>query len=368
MSRKMPIVCFVCMVTIVLTAGLAFAQSGVQYAIVTSGTGSVVGQLAGNGAVVAMDAAGQNLLTGPGVAAAPNSPPVINAMFSGPTAPNNTVLAANLSCSGGCASVTFQYCQRAQNCNFVNFGTGVPDPNNASLYKATMTAIPKAVYYWLVIATDKAGRTTNSRTASAGNVGLFVVADPPSAPTGVTASTSQPVQGPVPGGIYVAWPAVTGAATYSVKTSTSANGPFTVAQSPVNGYFATVTTLTPNTTYYVVVSALNGGGESPNSSNPVSVLTPPAVPANVGMFPSGPNSLGLIWSPSPGAASYSLSLGGATVTATAAAANCPTGVGMCTYGAGGFPAGLQTSCSVAAVNSAGGQSAYTGAVYCNTLP
>ena len=181
----------------------------------------------------------------------------------------------------------------------------------------------------------------------------------PTAPTGVSAN-------PAVGGITASWTAVTGAATYNLKVASSASGPFTAAQSTISGTSVTVTSLTPNTTYYVVVSAVNSAGESPNSSNPVSVLTPPAVPTNVVALPPAPNYMALMWAPSPGAASYSLNLGGTTVTATAAAANCPTGVGMCTYGASGLPSNLQTSCSVAATNSAGGQSAYSGAIYCAT--
>ena len=180
----------------------------------------------------------------------------------------------------------------------------------------------------------------------------------PTAPSGITAKSAV-------GGITASWGAVSGATTYNLKTATSASGPFTVAQSAIGGTSVTVTSLTPNTTYYVVVSAVNSAGESPNSSSPASVLTPPAVPTNVSQFGAAPGYIGIMWLSSPGATSYLLNLGGANFTTTAAAANCtPSVQSMCIYGAGGFPSGTQTGCSVAAVNASGGQSAFSGAVFC----
>ena len=192
---------------------------------------------------------------------------------------------------------------------------------------------------------------------------LFSRTQPPSTytpPTSVTVTYAV-------SGITASWSAVNtvgGQPPYNLKTSTNDTGPYTVVQSGINGNTATVTGLTPNTTYYVVVSAGSGSQES-NNSVPVAVLTPPAVPTSVSQIGGGAGSIYITWLSSPGATSYLLNLGGVNFTTTAAAANCAPNVrSMCIYGAGGFPSGTQTGCSVAAVNASGGQSAFSGAVFC----
>jgi fibronectin type 3 domain-containing protein len=81
----------------------------------------------------------------------------------------------------------------------------------------------------------------------------------PAAPAGLAA---------VAGNAQVAlnWNAVTNATSYNVKRSTTNNGPYTVVASGVTATNYSDTGLAAATTYYYVVSAVNIGGESTNST------------------------------------------------------------------------------------------------------
>jgi len=81
---------------------------------------------------------------------------------------------------------------------------------------------------------------------------------PPPVPTGLAAT---------PGNAQVAltWNASSGATSYNVKRSTTSGGSYTTVGTPSTNSF-TNTSLTNGTTYYYVVSAVNGNGESANST------------------------------------------------------------------------------------------------------
>ena len=104
-------------------------------------------------------------------------------------------------------------------------------------------------------------------------VRIYAGSGPPSAPTGLTAialSTNQ---------IALSWNASSGATSYNAKRATNSGGPYTTVANPSTTNY-TDTGLANTTTYYYVVSALNGGGESTNSTQ---VSARPTSSASVAM-------------------------------------------------------------------------------------
>jgi fibronectin type 3 domain-containing protein len=146
-------------------------------------------------------------------------------------------------------------------------------------------------YYYVVSGAfsgnpNAGGESADSSEASATPQGL-----PPAAPTGLTAT---------PGNAQVAltWTASAGATGYNVKRATVSGGPYAVVASPASNSF-TDTGLTNGTTYYYVVSAVNGGGESVDSAqvNATPQAGPPAPPTLLTATPR-PRSVSLRWTQS----------------------------------------------------------------------
>ena len=81
---------------------------------------------------------------------------------------------------------------------------------------------------------------------------------PPSTPTGLSAT-------PGNSQVVLSWSASSGATSYNVKRSTTSGSGYGVIGTPATNGF-TDTTAINGTTYYYVVSAVNGSGESANSS------------------------------------------------------------------------------------------------------
>src|SRR6185369_5251048 len=64
--------------------------------------------------------------------------------------------------------------------------------------------------------------------------------------------------------VTLSWTAVIGATNYYMKRAINSGGPYTIIASSMAASYLD-TAVTNGTTYYYVVSALNGSGESPNS-------------------------------------------------------------------------------------------------------
>ena len=82
----------------------------------------------------------------------------------------------------------------------------------------------------------------------------------PPAPTGLAATAVSSSQ------INLTWNTVTNAASYNVKRSTTNGGPYVIIATGVTATNYNDTGLAGGTTYYYVVSGVNAGGESTNST------------------------------------------------------------------------------------------------------
>ncbi|MCP1309621.1 hypothetical protein [Paenibacillus tyrfis] len=80
--------------------------------------------------------------------------------------------------------------------------------------------------------------------------------------------------------VALSWTAVSGATNYNIKRSTTPGGPYTTVASNVYGITYTDAAVTNGTTYYYVVTAVNGPVESANSNEasatPQAPVTPPS--------------------------------------------------------------------------------------------
>jgi fibronectin type 3 domain-containing protein len=148
-------------------------------------------------------------------------------------------------------------------------------------------------YFYVVSAYNSAGQSANSAEVSA-----TPVLPAPAVPTGLwaTAGNAQ---------VSLSWNASSGATSYHVKRSTTSGGE-TQISAPTSNSFSD-TGLTNGTKYFYVVSAVNSGGESTNSSEvsatPVAPAAPPAVPTGL-KATAGNAQVSLAWTASAGAASY----------------------------------------------------------------
>jgi len=108
--------------------------------------------------------------------------------------------------------------------------------------------------------------------------------------------------------VALSWTASTGATGYYVKRGTSSGGPFTQVGSPSATTYSD-TGLKNGSTYFYVVSALNGNGESGNSNEasatPQAPSTPPPAPTNL-VATAGDTVVTLTWSASATASSYNV--------------------------------------------------------------
>ncbi|HUM06680.1 MAG TPA: glycoside hydrolase family 44 protein [Terriglobales bacterium] len=148
-------------------------------------------------------------------------------------------------------------------------------------------------YYYVVSAVNSHGESANSKEV----IGQPTAGPPPSAPTGVTATPGDKQ-------VSLSWNASSGATSYHVERATTSGGPYSQIAAPTTTSY-TDTGLTNGTTYYYVITALNAGGESGNSSE-VSAKpagSPPATPTGLAAT-AGDQQVSLTWNASAGATSY----------------------------------------------------------------
>ena len=148
-------------------------------------------------------------------------------------------------------------------------------------------------YFYVVSAFNTVGQSANSAEVSA-----TPVLPAPATPTGLMAAAGNAQ-------ISLTWNTSFGATSYHVKRSTS-SGAETQISAPTSNSF-TDTSLTNGTKYFYVVSAVNSGGESANSSEvnatPTAPALPPVTPTGL-QATAGNAQVMLNWNSSTGAASY----------------------------------------------------------------
>jgi hypothetical protein len=96
---------------------------------------------------------------------------------------------------------------------------------------------------------------------------LIPLSPPPAAPGGLVATAASGSK------IDLSWAASPGAATYTVKRSTSASGPFTTIGAGTAGTTFSDTGLNAGTTYHYVVASVNAASASGPDGSPVSAST-----------------------------------------------------------------------------------------------
>jgi autotransporter-associated beta strand protein len=172
-----------------------------------------------------------------------------------------------------------------------------PQTVNHGADGSAVTAVPDTGYHF-VDWSD--GSTANPRTDRnvTGNLSVtanFALSAPP-APSGLSATGSNAV-------VNVSWNASSGATSYHLKRATVNGGPYTTIQT-LAGTSYNDTAVVNGTTYYYVVSAVNAGGESANSTQASATpVAPPATPT--GLTAVGSNTVvKLTWNASSGATSY----------------------------------------------------------------
>lgn len=230
------------------------------------------------------------------------------------TTPTLTIPAVptGVTASGGTKQVTLSWPAVAGATSFNLYWsttTGVTTANGTKISGVTSPAVQTGLtdnttYYYVVTAQNSAGESAASVQVAAST--LAANAPPPSvaaAPTGINA-TGGDTQ------VTLSWAAVTGASSYNVYWSTT-SGVTTATGMRIAGVSSPYvqTGLGAGTTYFYIVTAVNGAGESgPSvqaSASTSASTTVPAAPTAV-TASGGVKQVTLSWAAVPGATSYNV--------------------------------------------------------------
>ncbi len=222
--------------------------------------------------------------------------PTYNQLFSATAPPNGAILVTWVPMPNATAyriyNTTSQIPSNLTVVSTVNQSPGAP------VTQATVGGLaPGTTYLFQVRAVDSNGLETMVPASSpqAGPGGPTQ----PSGPLSVSSTTSNSVT--------LTWSALPGASNYRVLQGSSPGGPFIVSTAgTVPGTSATVTGLSPNTTYYFQVVPLDQVGNPGPPTNTVSANTSVslAAPANLALVTATGTSAMLTWGASPGATAY----------------------------------------------------------------
>jgi fibronectin type 3 domain-containing protein len=179
----------------------------------------------------------------------------------------------------------------------VNWGSPVATGNGSTTI-TTITFASQTARYFRITQTGTSGNYWSIHESYAY---AMPAGSPPPAPTGLTATAVSSSQ------INLSWTASSGATSYNIKRATVSGGPYTTIATGVTATGFSDVGLSASTTYYYVVSAVNSGGESANSTQ-ASATTQAGVPAApTGLTATaGNNQVALSWTASSGATSYNV--------------------------------------------------------------
>jgi predicted phage tail protein len=234
-------------------------------------------------------------------------------------------------------------------------------PNNTGALKGALTKTGTGVYELAINGMTAGGSVTvvvakNGYTIvpSGKQAALYFV--PPGVPTGAATAVLSASS------IRVSWNPVPGAASYEIYYqigSTSASMNYAGTSSSAS---YTHTGLSPETTYYYYIKAVNNAGASAYSSYASGTTqqpsTPPSAPTGVTATVLSSTSIRVSWNPVPGAASYEIYYyrGSSYSSMTYAGTTSST-----VYEHTGLSPGYNYSYYVRAVNSVGSSPNSTGA-------
>ncbi len=196
-----------------------------------------------------------------------------------PTAPTGLTATAN-----GSTRVDLTWTAASDNLGVTGYevyrdGTQVATVGTVTAYGDSGLA-PGTAYSYTVRARDAAGNRSPTSAPAAVTTGATIPTAPP-APSGLAASAGD-------ARVNLAWNAVSAADSYSVKRATSSGGPFATIATALTATAYADTTVANGTTYWYVVSAVNGGGESANSNSasatPTGAPPPPPPPPSQPIF------------------------------------------------------------------------------------
>ena len=138
-----------------------------------------------------------------------------------------------------------------------------PSSSTGTLYSGPVAISTGSTFKAVAYSTDF---TDSGITTGAYTIGASVPAAPSLTATAASATR-----------INLSWSVGVGATSYNVKRSSVNGGPYAAIATGIASTTFSDVGLTPNTTYYYVVSGINANGESPNSSQASATTFTPAI-------------------------------------------------------------------------------------------
>ncbi len=177
--------------------------------------------------------------------------------------------------------------------SFTGYRASNSNPNNWTQIGSATIPMAANVFVGLALTAHNSILLSTSRLD---NVSITCQLPAAPAPLLATAGNSQ---------VAMQWPSVPAAATYNLKRSTAANGPYTNISTGLFGTNFTDSTVLNGTTYYYVVSSFNLNGEGTNSLQATATPQPPAPAAPTALAAAGGvGRISLTWNASALATNY----------------------------------------------------------------